>query len=81
MGRESESPLFVVGVVGTVADDDVVEHIDAHGVAGLLDALRQTVVVAAGMRLARRVVVDKGHDGGIAQQGFLHDDAHVDGSL
>lgn len=49
--------LLAIAIVDAVADDDVVEEVETHGVAGLMDTLGQTVVVAAGMWIVRRVVV------------------------
>jgi len=76
-----EAPLLIVGIVCPVADDDMVEEMDAHGVAGCLDTLCQPVVVAAGTGLAGGMVVAEGQHSGIGEDGFLHDDAHVDGRL
>ena len=46
------STLFVVAIIGPVGDDDMVEEMDAHQVAGLLDAGSDGVVVTAGMQTA-----------------------------
>ena len=40
--------LFVVGIVGTVGDNDVIQELDAHDGAGLLDAHREIVVGTTG---------------------------------
>ena len=74
-------PGFVVGEVVAVGDDDVVHEVDAHQLAGALDALGQLVVPPAGREAARGMVVTGGEDGGIRQDGLPDDDADVDGSL
>ena len=68
----------MVAVVGAVGDDDVVEETDVHQLAGTGKGLGEVVVHLAGVQTARGVVVAHGHDGGVGQQGFLHEDADVD---
>ena len=76
-----QSSLLAIAVVDAVADDDVVEEVETHGVAGLMDTVGQAVVVAAGMRIVRRVVVAKGQHGGIREHRFLHHHANIDGGI
>ena len=64
-----------------VGDDDMVDQVEPHGLAGLPDALCQPVVVLAGVYVARGVVVAQCNDGGVAEQCLFHDDAYVDGCL
>ena len=52
-----ESALFLVAVVDAVADDDMVEEIDAHDVACSFDAFGQQVVITAGRNVVAGVVV------------------------
>ena len=73
--------LLVVGVVVAVGDDDVVHEADAHQLAGTMDAAGQLVVGVAGREVAGRVVVTDGEDGGVGENGLLHDDADVYDSL
>lgn len=56
----------MVAVVAAVGDDDVIEELDAHDGAGLLDASRQVVVGLAGAQAPAGVVVTNGQDGGVA---------------
>ena len=71
----------MVGVVVAVGDDDVVHEADAHQLAGTMDAAGQLVVGVAGREVAGRVVVADGEDGGVGENGLLHDDADVYDSL
>ena len=41
--------MFVIAEIKAITNDDMVEEMDAHGVASLLDTLRQAVVIATGM--------------------------------
>lgn len=43
---------FVIAIVGTVGDDDVVKKTDAHEVAGSLDAYSQIVIHGAWTQIA-----------------------------
>ena len=56
----------MVRVVAAVSNDQMIHKLDAHHVAGLLDAFCQVVVSLTGFQTARRVVMTDGHDGGIA---------------
>ena len=50
--------MVVVAVVAVAAaDDDVVHELDVHDLAGLVDALGQTVVLSAGVGIVAGVVV------------------------
>ena len=71
----------MVTVVGFVRDDDVVLEMDAHEVASRLDALGQFVILPAWGDTSRWMVVAEGDDGGIAEDGLLDDDAHVNARL
>lgn len=78
LDKSLEFATFCITVVGAVGDDDVVEETDVHQLAGTGKGLGEVVVHLAGMQTARGVVVAHGHDGGVGQQGFLHEDADVD---
>jgi hypothetical protein len=45
-------PLFVVGIILSVSDDDMVEEVDAHQFAGPLDVFGQMVILTAGREVA-----------------------------
>ena len=51
---------FVIAIVGTIGDDNVVKETDAHKVAGSLDAISQVVIHRTGKQIARRMVVTDG---------------------
>ena len=47
----------MVTVIAAVADDDMVEEVDAHGLASLFHPLGKSVVVAAGLVVVRGMVM------------------------
>ena len=63
---QSESSCLGITVITAVGDDEVVKKVDAHQLASLLHALRQTVVVTAGAGVAAGMVVAEGDDRGVA---------------
>ena len=69
----------MIAEVGAVGDDDVVEQIDAHQVAGFLHTFCQSVIITAGPDVVAGMIVTEGNDCGIGQQCLFHDDAHIDG--
>ena len=44
--------MFVVGIILSVGDDDMVEEVDAHQFAGPLDVFGQMVILTAGREVA-----------------------------
>ena len=64
-----------------VANDEMVEEVDAHGFASLLHTLREPVIVGAWRRVVGRMVVAESQDGSISQDRLPHDDADVHGSF
>ena len=48
----SESALFLITVICSVGNDDMVEEVEAHGLAGSLDVHRQAIVLLTGMEAA-----------------------------
>lgn len=75
------SSFFVITVISTVGHDDMVEEMDAHGLASLLDLLCDIVVVLAWRNVAAGVIVAHGEYGGIVDDGYFHDDTNVYGCL
>ena len=57
----------------------MVEKIDTHDVASLLDALRQSVVFDTRKGIVARMIVAKCKNRSICKYGFADDDAHIDG--
>ena len=52
LDKSLEFATFCITIIGPVGDDDMVEEMDAHQVAGLLDAGSDGVVVTAGVQTA-----------------------------
>ena len=69
------------GIVFPVCDDDVVEKVDIHHLAGTVEASRQYLIDLAGGEIARGVGVTDGEDGAVGEDGLLHNDTDVDGRL
>ena len=71
----------MVAEIGAIGDDDVVEEVDAHEAAGLLDAAGQVVIVLTGAEVARGMVVADSEDGGIVHHRLAHDQPDIDTHL
>ena len=67
----------MIRVILSVANDEMVEEIDAHGFASFLHSLRESVVIRTGCWIVGRMIMAKSQDSGVRQDGFLDDDAHV----
>ena len=67
------------GVIQTVGDDDMVEEVDVHHLAGTVEAPCQYLIVFAGGEITRGMVVTDGEDSAVREDGLPHDDADVDG--
>ena len=80
-GRGLQAAFLAVAVVSAVDNDDVVEEVEAHGVAGGFDLAGDAVVLMTGLRVVAGVVVDERKGGGVAKQCFAYNDAHVDGRI
>ena len=78
---QSQSAVLAVAVILAVGDDDVVGHVYSHGLARLLQSLRQSVVVGAGRGVVARMVVAQGYDGGVVEYRLAYYYAYVHGSL
>ena len=61
----------------SVSHDNMVEEVDAHELASLLDALCQHIILPAGADTSAGVVVADGKDGRVIQYGITHDDANI----
>ena len=59
--------MLVVAEIVAVGDDDVVEKIDAHGLASPLEAAGEIVVLTAGLQVAAGVVVAGHQHGGVVE--------------
>ena len=69
------------GIIFPVCDDDVVEKVDIHHLAGTDEASRQYLIGLAGAEIARGMVVTDGEDSAVREDGLPHDDADVDGGF
>ena len=63
--------FVVIGIKGTIGDDDMVHEEEAHDFAGFLNLKGKLVVCLAGERTMTRMVVAEGDDGGVVEYGFL----------
>ena len=71
--------FFAIGVKTLVGNNNVVYEVYAHSVGSLLYGYGYAVVFFAGWGVAAGVVVAQGNGGGVFQQCFFKDYAHVDG--
>jgi len=71
----------VIGIEGSVGDDDVVHEEKTHDFAGLGYLLGEYIVGFAWQRTVARVIMAEGDDGGVVEYGFLDDESNISGSL
>ena len=64
-----------------VGDDDMIQEVDAHQVAGMFDRFRQLVIGLTGRKIARRMVVADGKDGAVGDYGFTYNNADINRCL
>ena len=69
--------MLVVTVICSVRHDNMVEEVDAHELASLLDALCQFIVLPAWCQTSAGVVVAGCEDGCVVQYGFTHDNPYI----
>ena len=69
----------MIGIKGSVGDDDVVHEEDAHDFAGFLNLKGELVVCLAGERTVARMIVTEGDDGGVVEYGFLDEQSDIHG--
>lgn len=55
----------MITVISAIGDDDMVEEIDAHQIAGILNELRNTVVFRTGRVVVAGMIVAKCNNGGV----------------
>ena len=71
--------FIVIGIKGSIGDDDMVHEEDAHDFAGFLNLKGKLVVCLAGERTVARVIVTEGNDGGVVEYGFLDEQPDIHG--
>jgi len=64
---------FAKAEIASIADDDVIENLDADQPAGVYQTTSQLVVVRAGRRIAAWVIVREDDRGGVRQKRCLKD--------
>ena len=77
MSSPLQTAFLLIAVIGAVGDDNVVNEVHTHDVASPFDALRQLVILAAWHQIAAGMIMYCGQYGGIVEQTFAHDDAHI----
>lgn len=53
----SQAPFVAIGIVVAIGDDNMIQEIELHELAGILELARDVVVLRARIEVARRVVV------------------------
>ena len=69
----------MIGIKGSIGDDDMVHEEDAHDFAGFLNLKGKLVVCLAGERTVAWVIVTEGNDGGVVEYGFLDEQPDIHG--
>ena len=71
--------FILIGIKGSIGDDDMVHEEDAHDFAGFLNLKGKLVVCLAGERTVARGIVTEGNDGGVVEHGFLDEQPDIHG--